>query len=97
MDPKWPPQLPLIDLSLFQGSLIHLGASRGLRSQKYRKARPILGRILTFLDPPANPVNFYWPKMVCADVPHIILHVLCSTRTPKSDFSGLKMPLRGAS
>ena len=37
MDPKWSPQLPLIDLSPFPGSWTHLGASRGLRSQKRGK------------------------------------------------------------
>ena len=41
-----------IVLGVFQGSLTHLGAFRRLRGQKYIKARPILGHILTFPDPP---------------------------------------------
>ena len=44
-----------IDLSPFPGSLTHLGASRRLRGHKYIKARPILGHILTFFDPPCQP------------------------------------------
>ena len=57
--PKWSLQLPLIDLSPFPGSLTHLGASRRLRGQKYIKARPILGHILTFFDPPCQPGQFF--------------------------------------
>ena len=34
MDPKGSPQLPLIDLSPFPGSLTHFGASRRLLGQK---------------------------------------------------------------
>ena len=33
------------------------------------------------LTPPANPVNFFWSKMACTGVPHIVLHVSCPTRT----------------
>ena len=44
-----------IVLGVFQGSLTHLGASRRLLGQKYIKARPILGHILTFFDPPCQP------------------------------------------
>ena len=33
------------------------------------------------LTPPANPVNFFWFKMACTCVPHIVLHVSCWTRT----------------
>ena len=57
--PKWSLQLPLIDLSPFPGSLTHLGASRRLRGQKYIKARPILGHILTFFDPPCQPGQIF--------------------------------------
>ena len=46
----------------FQGSLTHLGASRRLRSQKYIKARPILGHILTFFDPPCQPGQIFLVK-----------------------------------
>ena len=48
----------------FQGSLTHLGASRRLRGKKYIKARPILGHILTFFDPPPLPTRsiFFGPK-----------------------------------
>ena len=48
-----------IILGVFQGSLTHLGASRRLRGQKYIKARPILGHILTFFDPPCQPGQFF--------------------------------------
>ena len=33
------------------------------------------------LAPPADPVNFFWSKMACTCVPHIVLHVSCQTRT----------------
>ena len=33
------------------------------------------------LTPPANPVKFFWSKMACTCVPHIVLHVSCRTRT----------------
>ena len=63
----------------FQGSWAHLGASRGLRSQK----RGPFGAIFwPSLPPPANPVKFFWSKMACTSVPHIVLYVLCTTRTP---------------
>ena len=48
-----------IILGVFQGSLTHLGASRRLRGQKYIKARPILGHILTFFDPPCQPGQIF--------------------------------------
>ena len=48
-----------IILGVFQGSLTHLGASRRLQGQKYIKARPILGHILTFLDPPCQPGQIF--------------------------------------
>ena len=51
-----------IILGVFQGSLTHLGASRRLRGQKYIKARPILGHILTFFDPPCQPTQFFLVK-----------------------------------
>ena len=66
----------------FQGSLTHLGASRGLQSQKRGPFWAVFWPILTFPDPPpANPVNFFWSKMACTCVPHIVLHVSCRTRT----------------
>ena len=40
-----------------------------------------LGLILTCSDPPANPVKLFWFKMTWKGVPHIVLHVLCSTCT----------------
>ena len=70
-----------IILGVFQGSLTHLGASRRLRGQRYIKARPILGHILTFFDPPCQPGQIFWSKIACTGVSHIVLHVLCSTRT----------------
>ena len=48
--------------------------------------------LLLFLAPPAYPVEFLWFKMAGTGVPHIVLHVLCWTRTykgflgPKSQF-----------
>ena len=51
MDPKWPHQLPLIDLSPFPGPLAHLGASRELRSQILTVSR----QILTIPDPHCQP------------------------------------------
>ena len=42
--PTGPPLISLIDMSPFPGSLIHLGASRGLWSQ----TEAILGQIFTF-------------------------------------------------
>ena len=33
------------------------------------------------LAPPADPVKFFWSKMACTCVPHIVLHVSCRTRT----------------
>ena len=46
-----------------QKNLTHLGASRRLRGQKYIKARPILGHILTFFDPPLPTRSiFFGPK-----------------------------------
>ena len=62
----------------FQGSLTHLGASKGLRSQKRGPIWAIFGPSLT---PPANPVKFFWSKMACTCVPHIVLHVSCRTCT----------------
>ena len=62
----------------FPGSWTHLGASRGLRSQKRGPYLAIFGPSLT---PPANPVKFFWSKMACTGVPHIVLHVSCQTRT----------------
>ena len=51
-----------IVLGVFQGSLTHLGAFRRLRGQKYIKARPILGHILTFFDPPCQPGQIFLVK-----------------------------------
>ena len=60
-----------IILGVFQGSLTHLGASRRLRGQKYIKARPILGHILTFFAPPLpTRSNFFGPKQL-VQVSHI--------------------------
>ena len=45
------------------------------------------------LTPPANPVKFFWSKMVCTGVPHIVLHVSCQTRTSGGIFGPLKSDL----
>ena len=42
---------------------------------------PLLLPILTFPDPPCRPGQFFWFKMVCTCVPHIVLHVSSSTST----------------
>ena len=40
-----------------------------------------IGQLWLFLAPPADPVKFFWFKMACTCVPHIVLHVSCRTRT----------------
>ena len=90
--PKRSPQLPLIDLSPFPGSWTHLGASRGLRSQKRGPYLAIFGLSLT---PPANLVKFFWSKMACTGVPHIVLHVSCRTRTSGGYFWPSEVRFRG--
>ena len=85
MDPKWPPQLPLIDFSLFPVSLTHLGAPGGHRSQ----TEAIVWADFFLPDtppPPPNPVRFLWSKMGRTGFPHIELHILCSTRIYWSHF-----------
>ena len=42
--------------------------------------------LLLFLAPPAYPVEFLWFKMAGTGVPHIVLLVLCSTRTSEGYF-----------
>ena len=44
------------------------------------------GNILTFPDPPCQPDQIFWSKIACTGVPHIVLHVLCSTRTSGGHF-----------
>ena len=76
----------------FLGSWTHLGASRGLRSQKWGPYLAIFGPSLT---PPANPVKFFWSKMACTGVPHIVLHVSCRTRTSGGCFWPSEVRFRG--
>ena len=76
----------------FPGSWTHLGASRGLRSQKRGPYLAIFGPSLT---PPANPVKFFWSKMACTGVPHIVLHVSCWTRTSGGYFWPSEVRFRG--
>ena len=45
--------------------------------------------------PPASPVNFFLSQMACADVPPIVLHVLCSTRTFRGHFRPSEVRFRG--
>ena len=49
-----------------------------------RASKPNLGhfwgRFLPSL-PPANPIKILWSKMARRGVPHIVVHILCSTRT----------------
>ena len=81
-----------IILGPFPGSWTHLGASRGLRSQKRGPYLAIFGPSLT---PPANPVKFFWSKMACTGVPHIVLHVSCRTRTSGGYFWPSEVRFRG--
>ena len=76
----------------FPGSWTHLGASRGLKSQKRGPYLAIFGPSLT---PPANLVNFFWSKMACTGVPHIVLHVSCRTRTSGGYFWPSEVRFRG--
>ena len=46
------------------------------------------------LTPPATPVKFFWSKMACTGVPHIVLHVSCWTRTSRGYFGPLRSDLR---
>ena len=78
----WSPQLPLIDLSPFPGLLTHLGASKGLRGQKFRIGFISKAHSGPYFDlPPANLAKLFWAEMACTGVKHIVLHVLCLTRT----------------
>ena len=47
------------------------------------------------LTPPANPVKFFWSKMACTGVPHIVLHVSCWTRTSWGYFRPSEVRFRG--
>ena len=79
-------------LGSISGSWTHLGASWGLRSQKWGPYLAIFGPSLT---PPANLVNFFWSKMACTGVPHIVLHVSCRTRTSGGYFWPSEVRFRG--
>ena len=94
---KYPPEVRvqhdwLIIWGLFLGSWTHLGVSRGPRSQKWGPFGAIFGPSLT---PPANPVKFFWSKMACRGVPHIVLHVSCWTRTSGGYFWPSEVRFRG--
>ena len=84
--------LPLNNFCPFSGSLTHLGASRGLQSQKRGPFWIVFWPSLT---PPANPVKFFWSKMACTGVPHIVLHVSCRTRTSGGYFWPSEVRFRG--
>ena len=43
--------------------------------------KPFWGRFWPSLTLPANSVKSLWPQMSCTGVPHIVLHILCWTRT----------------
>ena len=73
-------------LGSFQGSLTNLGASGQLQSQ----IQAILGQILTFPDPPCQPCKIF---MIRTGVPHIVLHILCSTRNCLGQFKPCKPSL----
>ena len=79
-------------LGSISGSWTHLGASWGLRSQKWGPYLAIFGPSLT---PPANLVKFFWSKMACTGVPHIVLHVSCRTRTSGGYFWPSEVRFRG--
>ena len=76
--PKWvkdtrdgPKMIPPIAPDWFESISGVLDPFRGLQRAPKPWARPILDHILTLP----------WSKMASTDVPHIVLHVLCSTRT----------------
>ena len=50
-------------------------------AQNYPHIAPYCSLFWPSLTPPVDPVNFFWFKMVCTCVPHIVLHVLSSTST----------------
>ena len=79
-------------LGSISGSWTHLGASWGLRSQKWG---PYLAKFGPSLTPPANLVKKISSKMACTGVPHIVLHVLCSTRTSGGCFRPFEVRFRG--
>ena len=68
---------------------------RGLLRAQKPKMRPIFGNIWTFPDPPAKLVKFFWSKMACTGVPHIVLHVSCLTRTSGGYFWPSEVRFRG--
>ena len=47
------------------------------------------------LSPPADPVNFFWSKMACRGVPHIVLHVSGWIRTSGGYFRPSEVRFRG--
>ena len=48
-------------------------------------------RVYLLIFTPRPPVKFLWSKMGCTDLPHIVLHILCSTRTCWGHFRPLKV------
>ena len=76
----------------FQGSLTHLGASRGLQSQK---RGPFWAIFWPSLNPPCQPGQIFWSKIACTGVPHIELHVSCCTRTSGGYFRPSEVRFRG--
>ena len=88
----------LIELSPFPGSWTHLGDSRGLRSknqgQKYIKARPILGHILTFFDPSCQPGQIFWYKWL-VQVSHIKYYMCHVELAPWGVFLPSEVRFRG--
>ena len=62
------------------------GSTVGVRegqnmAQNYPYIAPCCSLFWPSLTPPVVPVKFFWFKMVCTCVPHIVLHVLSSTST----------------
>ena len=59
------------------------------------KFRPFWGRFWPSLTPHANSVKSLWSQMACTGVPHIVLHILCSTRTCWGHFRPSKVSYFG--
>ena len=54
---------------------------KGLCRAPKRSLGLFLGRFWPSLTPPANSIKFLWSQMACGGVPHLVLHILCPTRT----------------
>ena len=56
-----------------------------------RPPHNVENRVYLLIFTPRPLVKFLWSKMGCLDLPHIVLHILCSTRTCWGHFRHLKV------